>query len=65
MALGFRCSVLQTWTSAARRTFARAASVPTLTAPSSASVLLGTALAQILPRALVRGFTPLLPPCFS
>lgn len=41
-----------TWTSAARRIFARAASAPTLTAPLSASVLPGTALAQILPRAL-------------
>lgn len=56
MGLGFRCSsVLQTWTSAARRTFVRVASVPTLTAPLSAFVLLDTGLAQILPPALVRG----------
>lgn len=41
-----------TWTSAAKRIFARAASVPTLTAPSSASVLLDTALALTLPPAL-------------
>lgn len=41
-----------TWTSAARRIFARAASVPTLMAPSSASVLLDTALALTLPPAL-------------
>lgn len=41
-----------TWTSAARRIFARAASVPTLTAPSSASALLDTALALTLPPAL-------------
>lgn len=41
-----------TWTSAARRTFVRAASAPTLTAPSSASVLLDTGLARISPPAL-------------
>lgn len=58
MGLGFGCPVLQTWTSAAKRIFARAASVPTLTAPSSASVLLDTALALTLPPALVRGLLP-------
>lgn len=41
-----------TWTSAARRIFAKAASVPTLKAPLSASVLLDTALALTLPPAL-------------
>lgn len=61
MGLGLGCPVLQTWTSAVRRIFARAASVPTLTALSSASVLLDTALALTLPPALVRGllFHPL------
>lgn len=52
MGLGFGCPVLQTWTSAVRRIFARAASVPTLTAPSNASVLLDTVLALTLPPAL-------------
>lgn len=58
MGLGFGCPVLQTWTSAARRIFAKAASVPILKAPSSASVLLDTALALTLPPALVRGLLP-------
>lgn len=48
-------SVPQTWTNAARRTSARAASVPTPTAPSSASVLRDTAPAPTSPPASVRG----------
>lgn len=48
-------TVPQTWTNAARRTSARAASVPTPTALSSASVLQDTALAQTSPPASVRG----------
>lgn len=48
-------TVPQTWTNAARRTSARAASVPTPTALSSASVLRDTAPAQTSPPVSVRG----------
>lgn len=53
--------VPQTWTSAARRTSARVASVPTPTAPSSASVLPDIAPAQTSPPAWVRGAPGLIP----
>lgn len=48
-------TVPQTWTNAAKRTSARAASVPTPTALSSASVLRDTAPAQTSPPVSVRG----------
>lgn len=56
------CLAPQTWTSAARRTSARAASAPTRTALSSASVLRDTARARTSLPASVRGPAPALPP---